>query len=146
MVETLILNALREVSTFARANKQEFIRMVTDSTSERQDNTEKQQRRKLTAYRKRSNELDSIIRKLYEDNLSGKLSDKRFEKLSADYEREQEELEQNIERVQSEIEGLEKQTVNADCFLQLVDRYTDFEELTTPMLNEFVEKVVVHEE
>ncbi|WP_270619089.1 recombinase family protein [Paenibacillus macerans] len=145
VVETLILNALREVSSFARTNKQEFIRMVTDSTSERQDKTAKQQRRKLIAYRKRSNELDNIIRKLYEDNLSGKLSDKRFEKLSSDYEREQEELEQTIERLQSEIDNMEKQTVNADRFLDLVDRYTDFEELTTPILNEFVEKVVVHE-
>ncbi len=145
VVETLILNALREVSAFARANKQEFIRLVTDSTSMRQDKTAKQQRKKLTAYRKRSNELDTIIRKLYEDNLSGKLSDKRFEKLSDDYEREQEELEQTIERIQSEIDNMEKQTVNADRFLDLVDRYTDFEELTTPMLNEFVEKVVVHE-
>ncbi|XID93760.1 DUF4368 domain-containing protein [Paenibacillaceae bacterium WGS1546] len=145
VVETLILNALREVSAFALANKQEFIRLVTDSTSVRQDKTAKQQRQKLTACRKRSNELDTIIRKLYEDNLSGKLSDKRFEKLSGDYEREQEELEQTTERIQNEIDSLEKQTVNADRFLDLVDRYTDFEELTTPMLNEFVEKVVVHE-
>ncbi len=145
VIEELILNALRDVSEYARANKKEFVRIVMENSTIQQEKAATSQKRKLTECRKRSNELNNLIRKLYEDNVSAKLTDKRFEKLSGDYEREQSDIEQTIERLQAEVDSFERQAVNADKFLSLVGRYTDFEELTTPMLNEFVEKVIVHE-
>ena len=145
IVEQLILNSLHDVSEYARANKEQFISLVMSNSSTEQERNLKAQKKKLTTYRKRNNELDTIIRKIYEDNITGKLSDKRFEKLSTDYETEQENIENSIIELENEIASFETQTINTDKFLELVDRYTDFTELTTPMLNEFIEKVIVHE-
>lgn len=128
-----------------RKNKSKFIKIVSENSLSNQDKLVSTNKKKLTELRKRYNELDNVIRKIYEDNIAGKLTDKRFEKLSADYEKEQEEIEQNISRIESEIETIEKQAINTEKFIELVDRYTDFKELTTPMLNEFIEKIVVHE-
>lgn len=145
IVEQLILNSLCDVSDFARVNKEKFVSLVMSNSSMEQEKTIKNQKKKVATYRKRNNELDTFIRKLYEDNIIGKLSDKRFEKLSVDYETEQETIEKSIITLESEIASFETQSVNTDKFLELVNRYTDFTELTTPMLNEFIEKVVVHE-
>ena len=94
---------------------------------------------------KRVNELNMLMKKLYEDNISGKLSDKRFEFMLSEFENEQDTLEISMENAKAEIEKYESDTVRADKFIELVIRYTDFSELTTPMLNEFVEKIRVHE-
>lgn len=145
VAEELILNAMKSVSSFARENKNEFTRLVMENAELYQSETVKNHKRKLTGYRKRVNELDNLIRKLYEDNVSGKLTDKRFEKLSGEYEREQTGLEETIVRLQMELDQVSEQSMKADQFLALVAKYTDFSELTTPMLNEFVEKVLVHE-
>lgn len=145
IIEQLILNSLREVSGHVREDKDKFVRMIAQQSSIEQDSAIKSYRQKLTVHRKRSNELDALIRKLYEDNVSGKLSDRRFEKLSADYEREQILLDEIISDFEKKITVMEKQTVNVGKFLELVGRYTDFTEITTPMLNEFIEKIVVHE-
>jgi hypothetical protein len=89
--------------------------------------------------------VDKHIRRIYEDNVSGKITDKRFEKLSGEYEQEQSDLEKSIAEIQTKLDCFDKQSVKADKFLTLIDKYTDFTKLTTPMLNEFVEKVVVHQ-
>ncbi len=85
-----------------------------------------------------------LIKKLYESYATGKLAEKRFELLCADYEREQEELDAAIEREQAELDAFNADTDRADQFLELVKRYTDFSVLTTPMIYEFVDKIVVH--
>ncbi len=87
------------------------------------------------------------IKRTYFDpaSIAGKLTDKRFLKLSQQYEAEQEQLESELKRLADEMETMQEQTGRVDKFMALVDRYTSFDELTTPMLNEFVEKVVVHE-
>ena len=116
-----------------------------ETSSLQQEKSAKTSRKRLAANQKRSDELDVLIRKIYEDNVSGKLSDKRFEKLSAEYEQEQSDLEQSIEALQTDLNSFEEHSARADKFLELVDKYTDFTELTTPILNEFVEKIIVHE-
>ncbi|MEG0503872.1 MAG: recombinase zinc beta ribbon domain-containing protein, partial [Raoultibacter sp.] len=136
VVEQIILDTLREVCTFAKANKDEFVSIVMSNVDLQQGKLEKAQRRKLTEQRKRSSELDRLIRKLYEDNVSGKLSDKRFAKMTEDYKKEQEALEQSISQLQQELDALQTQTVNTEKFLKLVNQHTNFEELTTTMLNE----------
>ena len=82
---------------------------------------------------------------IYEDKVNGSLSEKRFEILSAEYENEQAELEQSIENLQAELNGFNADGVRADRFIEIVKRHTDFSELTAPMINEFVEKIIVHE-
>jgi len=145
IVEELILDALRKVNGFVKTNEAEFVRLVTESSSVQQVEIEKSHRKRLVESEKRVAELDRLIRQIYEDNVNGKLTDKRFEKLSGEYEREQEELEQAIVDMQVELDSFDEKNSRADRFLELTRRYTDFTELTTPMLNEFIEKVVVHE-
>jgi DNA invertase Pin-like site-specific DNA recombinase len=145
VVEELVLTALKDISSFAKANRDEFVRNVMETSSLQQEKAAKTSRKRLAANQKRSDELDVLIRKIYEDNVSGKLSDKRFEKLSAEYEQEQSDLEQSIGILQEELNSFEEHNARADKFLELVDKYTDFTKLTTPILNEFVEKIIVHE-
>lgn len=145
VVERLILQAIQKVAEYTKNNEDEFVNLVTENQASTYNETLEKQKKKLTECRKRYNESDTIIKKIYEDNVSGKLSDKRFEKLSNEYEGEQEEVEQKIAELEIEVATADAQLVNTDKFIELVHRYTDFSELTTPMLNEFVEKVVMHE-
>ena len=92
----------------------------------------------------RSAWLDTLIRRTYEDNVLGRLSDKRFALLSEGYEQEQEKLGESIQAMQAELDSYNADSVRAEKFIEIVKKYTDFSELTTPMLNEFVEKIVVH--
>ncbi|MDR2532357.1 MAG: recombinase family protein [Oscillospiraceae bacterium] len=145
VVEKLILEAVKEVSGFVKNNKSEFLKIVNQTSATKQSETQKTQRKQLAECKKRIAELDRLIRGIYEDKISGTLSEKRFIKLSENYEREQNKLEKIVDRLQIESDRMKDQSTKVDSFLELVERYTDFDELTTPMLNEFIEKVVVHE-
>ena len=145
VVRELILSALRSISEYAKANREAFERLVMDTTSDRQAQQMKENRKILTDSQRRYDELDVLIQRTYEDHVAGKLTEKRFLKLSQQYEAEQEKLEDELTRLSAEMETMQEQTGKVDKFMALVDRYTSFDELTTPMLNEFVEKVVVHE-
>ena len=101
--------------------------------------------KKLSREQKRNNELNQLIKKIYEDNVSGKLTDKRFEMLLSDYEQEQVSLETSIQNIEKEISAFEEDNTRIDKFMELVRKYTDFSELTTPMIHEFIDKIVVHE-
>jgi len=94
---------------------------------------------------KRIAELDTLFRKTYEDFSAGLLNEKRFSQLSSGYESEQETLEKQTADLKAELTEFDSDSLRADKFLELARRYTDFTELTAPMLHEFVEKVIVHE-
>ena len=98
----------------------------------------------FTDSEKRITELDAIFKRLYEDNISGKLSDERFQKLSADYEKEEQELKVLVNSLRKEVELEESKSADVDRFLSVVERYTDIPELTPCILHEFVEKIIVH--
>ncbi len=85
------------------------------------------------------------LQHICEDNASGKLSDKRFELLAADYEAEQEELEKVITETRAAIDSYTADSTRADRFIELAKKYRDFSELTGTMINEFIEKIIVHE-
>ena len=101
-------------------------------------------KRKLNKDRKRSGELNGLIKKLYESYATEKISEKRFELLSGEYEREQEALEESITKAQAKLDAFEADTTRVDQFLALTKKYTDFSVLTTPMIYEFVDKILVH--
>ena len=118
--------------------------MVMD-TDVRQRNRGLAKRKKTLAdAEKRIAELDSIFKRLYEDTISGKLSDERFQKLSTDYEKEQHQLQDVAVALRGEIEAEERKSANVERFLSIVERYTEIPELTPCILHEFVEKIVVH--
>ena len=143
-VLALILDTIRTVSAYAVSDEKAFVEKIRTASQIRQDNAAKELKRKLTRDRKRSAELDGLIKKLYESYATGKMPEKRYEILSAEYEREQEELDAAIEREQAELDAFNADTDKASQFLELVKRYTDFSVLTTPMILEFVDKIVVH--
>lgn len=145
VVRKLVLETIKAVSDYVITNEEEFINRIYSSSRDKQKESIKSLKRKIAQDTKRVNELNMLMKKLYEDNISGKLSDKRFEFMLSEFENEQDTLEISMVNAKAEIEKYESDTVRADKFIELVKRYTDFSELTTPMLNEFVEKILVHE-
>ena len=141
----LALDAIKSVSGFVKNNEAEFIKQVRETSEIRQDEAAKAHQKKIAKGQKRIAELNAIIKKLYEDTAIGKLTDKRFELLSQEYEKEQTELEQSIETLQAELDSFNADSVRADKFIELVKKYTDFSELTPQMIAEYIEKIVVHE-
>ena len=102
-------------------------------------------KKELSLKERRASELDNIIKRLYEDNILGKLSDERFKILSADYEKEQRSLRTEMQSLQKQMAELDSKTVNIESFLKMARKYTSFEELTPGMLHDLIEKIVIHE-
>ena len=143
-LRALLLDTIKAASTYAISNEAEFVEKVRAASEIRQTQAAKDLKRKLNKDRKRSKELDGLIKKLYEAYASEKISEKRFEMLSAEYEQEQEALEVTIAQEQTELGAFEADTAKVDQFLELARKYTDFSVLTTPMIYEFVDKILVH--
>lgn len=139
------MDAIQSVSGFVKTNEAEFVRQVRETSAVRQDETAKSHKRRIAKEQKRIAELNTLVRRIYEDNVSGKLTDKHFELLSQEYEQEQTELEQSIARLQAELVRFHADSAKADKFIELVKRHTDFSELTPQMIAEYIKKIVVHE-
>ena len=143
-LNALILETIRTTASYAIQNKEEFIQKVRSISQVRQQEAAKELKRKVAKERRRSAELDVLIKKLYETYAMGKLEEKRFELLCAEYEKEQAELEQLLASEQAQLNQFHEDTDRASHFLALAQKYTDFTELTAPMIHEFVEKILVH--
>ena len=144
-VREIILYTIKAASVLVKSNEAEFVKQIHEASVVRQEETAKTYNHNLNKSKKRVAELNTLIRKIYEDNVNGKLTDKRFELLSAEYEQEQEGLEESITELQTALDNFYADSTRADKFIDLTRRYTDFSELTTPMINEFIERIVVHE-
>ena len=143
-IRELLLETIRAASTYAISNQEEFLDKVRSASQLRQKETAKEFRRKLNKDKKRIAELDGIIKKLYESFAVGRISDERFDTLLAEYEEEQKTLLSSAAEREQQLTVFEEDTDRAEQFLALAKKYTDFSELTTPMINEFVEKILVH--
>ena len=143
-VRELILEAIRSVSTYAVENEAAFIEQVRSVSELRQAESVKALRQRIKREQKRIAELNGIIKKLYESYATEKITEKRFEMMSAEYEQEQATLEEAVAKEQAELDAFEADTVRVDQFMALAKKYTDFSEPTTPMINEFVDKILVH--
>lgn len=144
-LEAAILSTIQRVSWYVRNNEAEFIERVREASDQRQEEAVKDSKTQLAKAKRRHKELDGLVKKLYEANATGKLPDKHFTRLLAEYDEEQAALEASMTEWQEQIENWNADKLKTEKFIELVKRYTDFSELTTPMLNEFIEKVVVHE-
>ncbi|MCL2568182.1 MAG: recombinase family protein [Oscillospiraceae bacterium] len=141
----LILDAIKRVSEFVKTNEAEFIRRVREDSAIREVETVKAHRRRLAREEKRITELNTLIRRIYEDNVSGKLTDKRFEALSQEYEQEQAELESSAVQIRAELNTFAADGNRAESFIEIVKRHNDFSELTSAMIAEYIERIVVHQ-
>jgi DNA invertase Pin-like site-specific DNA recombinase len=145
VLRELILDTIRRVCGYVRENQDEFVRQVREESILQHGEAAKSHTRMIAKNQRRISELDMLFKKAFESNANGKLSDVRFEQLTADYESEQAELTAQNTAMQAELDEFHAETENADCFVAIVKRYTEFEELTTAMLNEFVSKIHVYE-
>ena len=143
-LRSLLLNTIQTVSTYAISNQEEFAAKVRAASQIRQKEAVKDTKRKLNKDRKRITELDNIIKKLYESFATGRINDERFDSLLADYEAEQKELQASVKAAEEHLSSFEEDTIRVEQFMELAKRYTDFSELTTPMINEFIDKIIVH--
>ena len=144
ILEELILQNLCKVVSYAREQEDQFVKMVMDMDEKERSKGLAKKKKLLTDAEKRISELDRIFKHLYEDNITGKLTDKRFKKLSADYEAEQAALQTQANSLREEIQEEESKCANVERFLSIVRKYTEIPELTPHILHEFVEKIVVH--
>ena len=145
VVNELLLEAIKGVCDYALNNEAEFMAQVCSASEDRQEKAARSIRQRKQRNEKRTDELTRLIRKLYEDNVSGRLSDTIFEQMLSDFEAELSDLTEIISQDQQELERISRETINAEKFLSLVRKYTDFSELTPAMINEFVEKILVHQ-
>lgn len=140
----LILETLKLVSEYAIANKEEFAQRVRDLSIQKQFESLKEQKALLVKKEKRYNELNGLVKKLYEAYATERISEKNYEMLSADYEVEQDSLESEIQELKIQINAYNETTDKSEQFLEVAKKYTVFSVLTAPMLNEFIDKIVVY--
>ena len=136
---------LRKVTDYAARHEKQFMKLLIEQNEDGGKHRNAARKKELDAAEKRIAELSAIFKRLYEDSVTGRISDERFAELSADYEAEQRQLKERAAELQGELSKAQEATVNAGKFMNIVRKYTSFEELTPTLLREFIEKIVVHE-
>jgi len=144
-IEQIVLTAIQTVNKYAGINEKEFLDKIRSMSDLQFSQTEKKNKKELSKAQKRCNELDILIKKLYEANALGKLPDEHFNKIFADYDTEQKQLNESIAELTASVNSANDEKNNADKFLKIIRKYTDVTELTASMANEFIEKIIVHE-
>ena len=145
VVLSLVSEMLKAIAEYAKHDRAEFVRVVQEAQSSQQTTEVRKQRTRLAAAKQRVSDLEVLLCKIYEDNILGKLSDSRYATLDAQYAKEQAELTDEISALEKAIRSYEKHEKDADRFIALIDKYENFDKLTIAMLNEFIEKILVHE-
>ena len=142
-LEEVVLGEIRRLTKFASLYEDEFVKAVIGHSQQAEQTDRKLKEKELKTLLARDEELDGLFERIYEDNVSGKLSDDRFAKLCRRYEDEQKELSEKIKKLRSEIENQSSRSMTTDMFIGLVRKYTRARKLTPRMLNELVEKIEV---
>jgi DNA invertase Pin-like site-specific DNA recombinase len=144
-LEQVVLGELRRLMKFATDYESEFAEIVMGHSKNVIEFDRQHKAKELSSMIKRSDEIDGLYEKMYEDNVNGKLPDERFYKMSKRYEDEQAELGENIKKLKAELETKVDKEMTADMFLSTVRKYTRARKLTPRMLNELIEKIEVHQ-
>ena len=136
---------LRKITSYAAKHEARFMKLLVEQNEDGGRRRNAARKKELETAQKRISELSAIFKRLYEDSVTGRISDERFSELSADYEAEQKELKERAAGLQAELCKSQEAAENAEKFMKVVRRHTSFEELTPTLLREFVEKIVIHE-
>ena len=142
-LEEVVLGEIRRLTKFASLYEDEFVKAVIGHSQQAEQTDRKLKEKELKTLLARDEELDGLFERIYEDNVSGKLSDDRFAKMSRRYEDEQKELAEKIKKLRSEIEKQSSRSMTTDMFIGLVRKYTRARKLTPRMLNELIDKIEV---
>lgn len=145
MDQKFLRNALNQFAVSINYYNRKYTNMLMQAKAAKQKNETEKYKRELKAADKRISELDKIIARLYEDSALGKISEERYRTMSSTYEQEQRELNGKRGQLSEAIGKAEEAYSNVENFVNLIQRYIDIKELDTKILNELIEKIVVHE-
>ena len=145
MLDEIVLEEINKTLYYARTKTQEFAAYISKKSSSQLRKEINLKSTELAQAQQRVNELKSLFKRLYEDNVLGRISDEQFRTLSADYMDEQKVLEAKIPELDAEIEQLKENSTNVQKFFDVAKKYTDIEELTPDVLRTFISKIVIHE-
>ncbi|MBS4900777.1 MAG: DUF4368 domain-containing protein [Clostridiales bacterium] len=144
-VERILLHELKNITAFARDHEDEFVDLVMKKSEKELNQKLKTSNRELEQAKARITKLNTIVQRLYEDNLDSKISDERFMVMSSSYDKEQAELTEKIQTLEDFISEATKESLNAQSFLNLVKKYTDITELDAEIIRTFVDKIYVEQ-
>jgi hypothetical protein len=144
-IEKVILKSIKYTAQYVLSNESEFIEKVRQASNLRQEAEVKESKRRLNKAARRSRELDTLVKKLYETYALGKLPETHYDRMLAEYDTEQAALRQELAELQAQVDNYTADSIRADSFIELVHRHTEFDVLTPVLLNEFIDKVIIHE-
>lgn len=144
ILHDLVLEHIRQTIYFVRTYEAVFVQSIMDQTLADQKKEQARKQRQLVQAKRRIADLDVLFQRIYEDNISGKLSDERFSKLSASYESEQRDLTNQAQALNAELDQEQAKAVNVEQFIALVKKYTEIQTLTPAIANELIKRIVVH--
>ena len=144
VLKKIVISELNKLLETVHTNEDEFVRAAMENSVQSQESELKKARKLVKQYEKRVSELDKLFTCLYEDNVSGKISDERFEMMSKGYEDEQAELKVKISKLLAAIEEKEQKSADTSQFLEIIRKYTEITELTPEIMHELIERIVVH--
>ena len=144
-LEQVVLGEIKRLTKFASHYEDDFVKAVMGSSQQSVALDRRLKEKELASLHARDEELDGLFERIYEDNVSGKLSDDRFSKMSRRYEEEQKEISEKIKTIRAEMDKLSSKAVTADMFISTVRKYTRAKALTPRMLNELIDRIEVHQ-
>lgn len=144
VIDSIVLNDIKMHIEFARAHEDEFIKLVSNETSAYTAKALSSLTKELNASKTRFEKLDAIIQNLYEDKISGIVSEDRFKKMNENYEQEQNSLKEKIVELEGKIKAINEQSASTSHFMELVQKYTRIDTLTHEVAREFIEKIIIH--
>lgn len=144
-LEQVVLGEIKRLMKFATLYENEFAKIVMGNSIKAAEQQRRAKQKELNSLLARDDELDILFEKIYEDNVSGKISDERFAKMSVKYESEQKELKEKVQKIQAELNNEKSKAVTSDMFLSSVRKYTRARKLTPRMLNELIDKIEVYQ-
>lgn len=145
VLDEIILEEIRKATYYARAKTKEFVEFINKKSSSENRRELTVKTNELSKLEKRNTELNALFKRLYEDNVLGKITNEQFRMLSDGYNAEQREIQEQIPKLQAEIEELKAASTNVDKFIDVANKYTDLKELTPEVLRVFIAKVVIYE-
>ena len=145
VLDQIILEEIRKATYYARAKTHEFVEFINKKSSSENKRELIAKTNELSRLEKRNTELNALFKRLYEDNVLGKVTNEQFRMLSDGYNAEQRDIQEHIPKLQTEIQELKSAATNVDKFVDIAHKYTDLQELTPEVLRTFIAKVVIHE-
>lgn len=139
----LIKSILQEITI--KYDRDSFIKSIQDEIGIEKVKENEKRKSRVIVIQNRLSELEKLMCRIYEDMILSRIPENRYETLNIQYEKEQHQLSTELNRLEKEIQNYQDKRINTKKFLDLIERYENFEELDTVMINEFVEKIIVHE-